>query len=143
MTRSALCFAGGSIIALGVVALSPVLDGSMSAARSETFDARWAVLASTAKQDRLAPPRPSEGTRVLPTVDAQRAITTLEKVEVAANEPGKIPTRKEPGSTARKEKLPVGCDPSFSPVAVPSMAHVTGRCLAAAETGRKYAELSK
>jgi hypothetical protein len=36
--------------------------------------------------------------------------------------------RKRPGSNERK--LMVGCEPSFSPVASPSMAHHTGRCMA-------------
>lgn len=27
-------------------------------------------------------------------------------------------------------KVPLGCEPSFSPVAQPSMAHITGRCVA-------------
>lgn len=29
---------------------------------------------------------------------------------------------------AQKPRLPEGCEPSFSPVTVPSMAHVAGRC---------------
>jgi hypothetical protein len=29
---------------------------------------------------------------------------------------------------AQKQKLPEGCEPAFSPVVVPSMAHVAGRC---------------
>jgi hypothetical protein len=29
----------------------------------------------------------------------------------------------------RLERLPIGCEPSFSPVTVPSMAHISGRCL--------------
>jgi hypothetical protein len=32
------------------------------------------------------------------------------------------------GSQAR-ERLPVGCDPAFSPVASPSLATVYGRCM--------------
>ena len=29
---------------------------------------------------------------------------------------------------AQKQRLPEGCEPAFSPVVVPSMAHVAGRC---------------
>jgi len=36
----------------------------------------------------------------------------------------------------RGPKVPLGCEPSFSPVASPSMAHHTGRCMAALEDGR-------
>ena len=35
---------------------------------------------------------------------------------------------------ARGPKVPVGCEPSFSPVAAPSLAHHTGRCVANLET---------
>lgn len=36
--------------------------------------------------------------------------------------------RKPPAS--RERKVPIGCEPSFSPVAAPSLAHHTGRCVA-------------
>jgi hypothetical protein len=32
--------------------------------------------------------------------------------------------------TPRGPKVPIGCEPSFSPVAAPSLAHHTGRCVA-------------
>ena len=35
---------------------------------------------------------------------------------------------------ARGPKVPVGCEPSFSPVAAPSLAHHTGRCVANLKT---------
>jgi len=40
--------------------------------------------------------------------------------------------RKPPNG--RERKLPIGCEPSFSPVAAPSLAHHTGRCMARHET---------
>jgi hypothetical protein len=33
----------------------------------------------------------------------------------------------------RDRKVPIGCEPSFSPVAAPSLAHHTGRCMARLE----------
>lgn len=33
----------------------------------------------------------------------------------------------------RERKVPIGCEPSFSPVAAPSLAHHTGRCMAGLE----------
>ena len=39
----------------------------------------------------------------------------------------------------KRLKVPVGCEPSFSPVAQPSMAHHTGRCMAAAEAPTQMA----
>jgi hypothetical protein len=32
---------------------------------------------------------------------------------------------------AGKPKLPPGCEPAFSPIAAPALAHHTGRCIAA------------
>jgi hypothetical protein len=40
--------------------------------------------------------------------------------------------RAKPTKT-RTPKVPLGCEPSFSPVAAPSLAHHTGRCMAALE----------
>ncbi len=40
----------------------------------------------------------------------------------------------QPGAT-----LPVGCEPSFSPVAAPSLSHLTGRCMAMQATNTKLA----
>ena len=38
-----------------------------------------------------------------------------------------------------KPKLPAGCEPAFSPIAAPAMAHHTGRCIAATASFRKAA----
>ena len=36
---------------------------------------------------------------------------------------------RKPSDPKQKQQLMDGCDPLFSPVAVPQMAHVTGRCV--------------
>jgi len=38
-------------------------------------------------------------------------------------------------------KVPVGCEPSFSPVAAPALAHHTGRCVARLQAPWTAAEL--
>jgi hypothetical protein len=50
--------------------------------------------------------------------------------------PGSIAVKKAPSETARetiqtpgKRRIMDGCDPMFSPVTVPAMAHVAGRCV--------------
>jgi hypothetical protein len=45
--------------------------------------------------------------------------------------------RKAPASPQRK--IPIGCEPAFSPVAQPSMAHHMGRCIAEIEGSTKLA----
>ena len=42
--------------------------------------------------------------------------------------------RQDRKPSPRKRKLMIGCEPSFSPVAAPSLAHHTGRCMARLET---------
>ena len=37
--------------------------------------------------------------------------------------------RKPPANSQQRERLMDGCDPVFSPVTTPSMAHVSGRCV--------------
>jgi hypothetical protein len=44
-------------------------------------------------------------------------------------------------SPAPRRKVPLGCEPSFSPVAAPSMAHHTGRCMAEIEAPTQVAQL--
>ena len=42
----------------------------------------------------------------------------------------KTPAARRPAApTARDETLMDGCEPAFSPVTVPSMAHIAGRCI--------------
>jgi hypothetical protein len=53
---------------------------------------------------------------------------------VPVNELEQARDRKSP--TRRDRKLPVGCEPMFSPVAAPSLAHHAGRCMAQLETTR-------
>jgi hypothetical protein len=143
MMRKTSYVIGGTMMSLFAVTFSPTIDGTLFAARSESFDARWVALSSTTKQDRLAPPRPSGEIQVVATTDTERSTTVLNKIEVAAQQPKRSPVREIPRDSARKEKLPVGCDPSFSPVAVPAMAHVTGRCLAQRDTGQMLAALAR
>ncbi len=148
MMNSASYLAGGTLVSLFAAMFSPIIDGHFSPARSETFDARWAVLASTAKQDRLAAPRTAGAVQIVATTDSRQGVTTLAKVDLQSRKPTQespklSPVREVPHDSAQKEKLPVGCEPSFSPVTTPAMAHVTGRCLASRETGRQVAELAR
>ncbi len=132
----------GSLALIAAATLSPIVDGYFTSARSETFDARWVALDANAKQDRLAAPRKVAEAQVVAISDPSSRTTTLTKTESPASTKGTA-SRESARDTARKQKLPVGCDPSFSPVAMPAMAHVTGRCLVERQTGNKFAELSR
>jgi len=54
---------------------------------------------------------------------------------VPINEVQEQAREREPAKP-RGPKVPLGCEPSFSPVAAPSLAHHTGRCMAALKAER-------
>ena len=117
-------------------------------ARAETFAIRWTAVEAVqkaAKADRLAPVRTNESSVVFYN-DPKAALTVATKIEVAAVNESTRKIREVPNENARRDKkpkLPVGCEPSFSPVTTPSMANVTGRCLAALDETTKVAGLAR
>jgi hypothetical protein len=97
-----------------------------------------------AKGDRGAMPRPAPAAAPIAPVesvslrDANMTIMTKGLRQHSGNAVKPVPLdvlhdqqardRKPPAS--RERKVPIGCEPSFSPVAAPSLAHHTGRCVA-------------
>ena len=84
----------------------------------------------------------------LPALPAAQGISAKEPPAIQVNrgakgdrlvEPRTIAVKKAPTETAReivknpeqsaKPRIMDGCDPMFSPVTVPSMAHLAGRCV--------------
>ncbi len=128
--------ASAAVVAV-VCAASPVC--------AESFDARWLALDAAPKQDRLAPPRREADAQTFTFTDAGAKTTIVQKAEILPIRPTRYsPVRELPKEeNVDKEKLPVACEPSFSPVAAPNMAHITGRCFAARIDGRKVAELTR
>lgn len=140
LSRSGFFAVAGFALA---ASLGPVVapGGNVFAAHAETFEARWSALGLPAKQDRLAPPRPSASVQVVSINDPASRTTTLDKIESRAIR--NSPVRELPSGGAEKGKLPDGCEPSFSPVAVPSMANISGRCIAAVPGEHRLAKLSR
>lgn len=135
MWRKAAC-AGAGLIAACATAYFVPTSGGISTARSASFEARWAAPELAPKQDRLAPPQPAGPSFVFSFNVPGANTTVITKSnfmpQVRNNPPPRpavSPVREIPHGSKRQEKLPVGCEPSFSPVAVPAMAHVGGRCL--------------
>ncbi len=146
MRQKVLKFSTGFATVLAALSAGAGLIG-YSSAQAETFALRWIAFEIPQKADRLnAPARTSESSVVFYS-DPKAALTIATKIEMAEKESaGKIRIREVPNENARqdkKKKLPVGCEPSFSPVTTPSMANVTGRCLAAQEPGTKFAGLAR
>ena len=140
-------FSAGSA---AVVATLFAVHGFVSqAAQAESFDNRWTAVEPVKKGDRLGAPAATNNSSVVFYTDPNTAMTIATKIKADARRDSSRVIRQVPNDSARQErpekpkKLPVGCDPSFSPVTTPSMAHVTGRCLAAQDSAIKVAELSR
>ncbi len=72
----------------------------------------------------------------------QHAGSTVKPVPVQVRDREEV--RDQPQDRKPKRlKVPMGCDPSFSPVAQPSMAHHTGRCVAQVEMPTQMAQLTR
>jgi hypothetical protein len=116
------------------------------AAQAESFDNRWTAVEPIKKGDRLGTPSAASDSSVVFYTDPNAAMTIATKIKANARSDSSRGIRQVPNESARQEKpkkLPVGCEPSFSPVTTPSMANVTGRCLAAQDSAIKVAELSR
>lgn len=71
-----------------------------------------------------------------PASGVKSAVAPVPGIQVTVNRARKGDRGLMPMEQARegkempfKKKLMEGCDPSFSPVAAPSLAHLTGRCV--------------
>ena len=109
-------------------------------AKAETFAIRWTAFDVVPKADRLAVPEKTTETSVVFFNDPKAAVTIATKIQFATGHESAGKVREVPhDENARrikpdkKKKIMIGCEPSFSPVTTPSMATVTGRCLAQAK----------
>ncbi len=96
-----------------------------------------------AKSDRLSMPsvEPASGFAISFNLPAQNTTVVAKNpplqpiVQSAVRFPREpiavqsVRPQQRPEEIARKPKLPEGCEPSFSPVTVPSLAHIAGRCM--------------
>ena len=138
MPRKTICAVAG-------VALACATAFSLSfAAQSEALtdlDLRW--LHASKKADRLTVRVPAEQTSVMSFVLPSHSMTVVTRVranptvESAVRTPRPTAVRTIPVQPVRdlpndpevkKEKLPAGCEPAFSPVTNPDFAHVGVRC---------------
>jgi hypothetical protein len=140
MWRNATCVVGGLFVASAAAFLVPATG---SIAQSSSFDSRWLAIDPAQKADRIEGPRRESGGQLyffeLPTVGTTVVVKDHRKPErkeqtdgVSARQNGSMnrpPVRPVPVDIKSKDKLPIGCESSFSPVTTPTMAHVSARCL--------------
>lgn len=142
MWRKTASVAGGLLVAC---AAAYFVQPTGSAAQPVSFDARWLAFSPAQKADRIDGPKQALEGRMhffaLPTLQTTVVVRDMRKLapdvpaardrsdETSSGSAGKGPARILPRDITRKDKLPVGCEPSFSPVTTPNMANVSGRCL--------------
>ena len=137
MLRKTTCAVGGVALAC---AAAYSLSVMAQPRETSTFDLRWLYETST-KQDRLPVARSSQrNDRVVAFDLPSQSVTIVTKepvqprLESAIHTPRTVrtipvnPVREIPNEDATKQKLPVGCEPAFSPVTNPAFAHISARC---------------
>jgi hypothetical protein len=134
--------------------LTAVLAGEAAtgpSAYAETFAVRWTAFDVVQKADRLAVPAKATETSVVFFNNPKAALTIATKIQFASGDesaskvrdvPHDERARQDKPDSNKKKKIMIGCEPSFSPVTTPSMATVTGRCLAQAKE-TKFAGLAR
>lgn len=141
MWRKVSCAVGGLALAC---AAAYFVTSVGSSANTTSFDLRWMYPAPAAKADRLPimgeqPAShivmpfniPSENTTIVAKGPVPRLIEqgAVEVPRSSSRQLPANPVREIPNEVSRKEKLPEGCEPSFSPVTTPALAHISGRCV--------------
>lgn len=140
MWRKTACAAAGLVLA-GAAAYA--LNPAQSAAGAGIFDLSFLYSQrSTAREgrkgDRLSLPVavPASGFALSFNLPSQQTTVIAKNppmppvLQSAVRFPrDPLPVRSvKPEEVARKPKLPEGCEPAFSPVTVPSLAHIASRC---------------
>ena len=137
MLRKVTCAAAGMALAC-MAALTFSLARPSGPTR---LDLHWLYPAS--KQDRLPLTRALSGDQTTTAFDLpaesttiaarQRAVPIRESAVRAPRTTIRTiriqPVREVPNEQPKKDKLPEGCEPAFSPVTTPAFAHVSARCV--------------
>jgi hypothetical protein len=136
MPRKTICAAAG-------IALACAAGYSLSLlaqANTADLDLRW--LQQSEKEDRLPiAPTPRDSDRVVSLDLPSHGISIVTRqtrpiMESAVRMPRPpsartvpaTPVREVPNERTQKDRLPVGCEPAFSPVTTPAFAHIGVRC---------------
>ena len=104
MAKKSSYFIGGLAIAAVMIGALPAAQGIGASSKEPAA----LEVNRSAKGDRMVEPR---------TIAVKKAPTETARDTVKNSEPG------------AKPRIMDGCDPMFSPVTVPSMAHLAGRCV--------------
>jgi hypothetical protein len=154
MLRVAAYLAGGVavLLAMDFVAATSGVLGPVPTAQAESAVATGVNVDRSSKGDRLTVLRPAYSSqRTVASGDhdalfrANPANVTV-IVKGTGSSKANVRPRVDPASVQSPEAAPQrkmldGCDPSFSPVAAPSLSHITGRCIAEIQGASKLAAL--
>jgi hypothetical protein len=110
-SKSSYLISGLAVVAVMIVAL-PAAKGIGASTRESPL----VQVNRAAKGNRLVQPM---------TIAVRKPPVTLPREPISMREP----TNPQTTPQAKPEKIMDGCEPSFSPVVVPAMAHLPGRCV--------------
>lgn len=127
MWRNTTCAAAGFSLAIAAAfALTPTISEAFAPTKSIKGDRQPVKAATSAGTFALSFTLPGLNTTVV--AKNPKATTVVTSISYPRARPVQAVRPLEKPSVAQKPKLPEGCEPSFSPVTVPSMAHVASRC---------------
>lgn len=136
MLRKTACAAAGIALACAAGVSLSLLAQSQNLS---DLDLRW-LHTSSAKEDRLSFDRMDDRASVVLTFDLPAeamSIVTRESITPTLESAVRTPrpsvrnapvVRELPDDQVKKDQLPVGCEPAFSPVTMPAFAHIGVRC---------------
>jgi hypothetical protein len=127
MWRSPACAAAGLSLAFAAAfALTPTISEAFAPAKSLKGDRLPVKDAAPAGAFALSFTLPGLNTTVV--AKNPKGPTVVTSVSYPRTRPVQAVRPAEEPAIAQKPKLPEGCEPPFSPVTVPAMAHVASRC---------------
>jgi hypothetical protein len=137
MLRKTACAAVGITLACAAGVSLSLLAQSQN---PSDLDLRW-LHTSSAKEDRLPFDQTNDRTGVVLTFDLPAEAMSIVTRESTAGIPESAvrtprpesvrsapAVRQVPEEKIKKDRLPVGCEPAFSPVTTPAFAHIGVRC---------------
>jgi len=124
MFKLAPYFAGG-LVALVAMDFVPPMKSAIDELMGTSANASTVQVVNTVdrtlKGDRLIPLRPAAG--------AASSSRVVEMPEVTTRAKAVKPVPAEPAVKSIRGKVPIGCDPAFSPLAASASLNFAGRCL--------------
>lgn len=127
MWRKTACAAAGLAMAFAAAyALTPTISEAFTPAKAVKGDRLPVHVIAPAGAFAISFNLPDRATTVVAKNPPPPRVVT--SVRFPRSAPAYSVQPMDKPAIAQKPRLPEGCEPSFSPVTVPAMAHIAGRC---------------